>query len=66
MLDGQPVSAQATSAGVRYLVEARPAPVGGFALVRTTETGPLGGGLVRRNLTVALLAGIAVAVVVGL
>ena len=50
VLDGQPVSAQATSAGVRYLVEARPAPVGGFALVRTTETGPLGGGLVRRNL----------------
>ena len=66
VLDGQPVSAQATSAGVRYLVEARPAPVGGFALVRTTETGPLGGGLVRRNLTVALLAGVAVAVVVGL
>ena len=66
VLDGQPVSAQATSAGVHYLVEARPAPVGGFALVRTTETGPLGGGLVRRNLTIALLAGVAVAVVVGL
>jgi two-component system, OmpR family, sensor kinase len=66
VLDGQPVSAQATSAGVRYLIEARPAPAGGFALVRTTETGPLGGGLVRRNLTVALLAGVAVAVVVGL
>ena len=66
VLDGRPVSAQATSAGVRYLVEARPAPAGGFALVRTTETGPLGGGLVRRNLTVALLAGVAVAVVVGL
>ena len=66
MLDGQPVSTQVTSAGVRYLVEARPAPVGGFALVRTTDTGPLGGGLVRRNLTVALLAGVAVAVVVGL
>ena len=51
---------------MRYLVEARPAPVGGFALVRTSDTGPLGGGLVRRNLTVALLAGVAVAVVVGL
>ncbi len=65
-LGGQPVSAQVASGGVRYLVEARPAPVGGFALVRTSDTGPLGGGLVRRNLTVALLAGVAVAVVVGL
>ena len=65
-LGGQPVSAQVVSGGVRYLVEARPAPVGGFALVRTSDTGPLGGGLVRRNLTVALLAGVAVAVVVGL
>jgi signal transduction histidine kinase len=63
---GRPVSAQAVSAGTRYLVEARPAPVGGFALVRTDETGAFGGGLVRRNLTVALLAGVAVAVVVGL
>src|SRR6185312_11758131 len=66
VLGGQPVSTQVTSGGVRYLVEARPAPVGGFALVRTSDTGPLGGGLVRRNLTVALLAGVAVAVVVGL
>jgi signal transduction histidine kinase len=65
VLGGQPVSTQVTSVGVRYLVEARPAPVGGFALVRTSDTGPIGGGLVRRNLTVALLAGIAVAVVVG-
>ena len=65
-LGGQPVSAQVVSGGVRYLVEARPAPVGGFALVRTSDTGPLGGGIVRRNLTVALLAGVAVAVVVGL
>ncbi len=52
--------------GVRHLVEARPAPAGGFALVRTADTGPLRTGLVRRNLGVALLAGIAVAVVVGL
>jgi two-component system, OmpR family, sensor kinase len=66
VLDGQPVSADVTSGGVRYLVEARPAPVGGFALVRTTDTGPLAGGVVRRNLGVALLAGVAVAVVVGL
>ena len=66
VLGGEPVSAQVTSGGVHYLVEARPAPAGGFALVRTTDTGPLGGGLVRRNLTVALLAGVAVAVVVGL
>ena len=66
VLARQPVSAQTTSAGVRYLVEARPAPVGGFALVRTTDAGTFGIGLVRRNLTVALLAGVAVAVVVGL
>jgi two-component system OmpR family sensor kinase len=65
VLGGRPVSTQVTSGGVRYIVEARPAPVGGFALVRTSDTGPLGGGVVRRNLTVALLAGIAVAVVVG-
>lgn len=65
-LGGQPVSAQVVSGGVRYLVEARPAPVGAFALVRTSDTGPLAGGIVRRNLTVALLAGVAVAVVVGL
>jgi signal transduction histidine kinase len=66
VLQGQPVSTQVTSGGVRYLVEARPAPVGGFALVRTADAGPLGGGLVRRNLGVTLLVGVAVAVVVGL
>jgi signal transduction histidine kinase len=66
VLAGQPVSEQVMSAGTRYLVEARPAPVGGFALVRTAETGPFGGGLVRRNLAVALLAGAAVAVAVGI
>jgi len=65
VLSGQTVSTMVASRGVRYLVEARPAPVGGFALVRTTDNGPLGGGLVGRNLAVALFAGIAVAVVVG-
>ena len=66
VLQGQSVSTQVVSGGVRYLVEARPAPVGGFALVRTSDTGPLGSGLLRRNLGVVLLVGVAVAVVVGL
>lgn len=66
VLTGQAVSGQVVVDGVRYLVEARPAPVGGFALVRTADTGPPVGGLVRRNLGVALLVGVAVAVVVGL
>lgn len=66
VLDGQPVSAQVTVGGTRYLVEARPAPAGGFALVRAADTGPIGGGFVRRNLAVALVVGVAVAVVVGL
>jgi two-component system, OmpR family, sensor kinase len=66
VLDGTPVSTTVGVGGVQYLVEARPAPVGGFALVRTTDAGPLGSGIVRRNLGVALLAGVAVAVVVGL
>jgi two-component system, OmpR family, sensor kinase len=65
VLTGQPVSTQVTAGGLRYLVEARPSPVGGFALVRTTDTGPLGNGVIRRNLAVALLVGMAVAVVVG-
>ena len=41
----------------------RPAPrsSAAFALVRPADTGPLGSGLVRRNLGFALLAGIAVA-----
>jgi two-component system, OmpR family, sensor kinase len=66
VLTGQAVSRTVPSRGVQYLVEARPAPVGGFALVRTAETGPLGGALVRRNFGFALLAGVAAAVVVGL
>ena len=66
VLAGGTVSTTAGTGGVRYLVEARPAPVGGFALVRPVETGALGPALVRRNLGVALLVGVAVAVVVGL
>jgi signal transduction histidine kinase len=66
VLDGQAVSTDVLSGGTRYLVEARPAPVGGFALVRTADTGPLGSGVVRRNLTIALIVGVAVAVAVGL
>jgi two-component system, OmpR family, sensor kinase len=65
VLTGQPVSRTVAVRGAQYLVEARPAPVGGFALVRTAETGPLGGGLVRRNVGFALLVGVLVAVVVG-
>ena len=55
-----------TSTGRTYVVEARPALNGAFALVRRSDTGPLGNGLIRRNLGFALLAGIAVALVVGL
>jgi signal transduction histidine kinase len=65
VLTGQPVSRTVSSRGTQYLVEARPAPVGGFVLVRTAETGPLGGALVRRNFGFALLVGVTVAVVVG-
>ncbi|MDF3048979.1 MAG: histidine kinase [Pseudonocardia sp.] len=66
VLDGQSISADVRWAGVRYLVEARPTPTGGFALLREADTGLLGSGLVRRNLGFALLVGVAVAVVVGL
>jgi signal transduction histidine kinase len=66
VLDGSPVSTTVLAGGVPYLVEARPAPAGGFALVRPADTGPVRSGLVRRNLGVALLAGVTVAVVVGL
>ena len=66
VLAGTPVSTTVASGGLQYLVEARPAPVGGFALVRTADAGPLGSGLIRRNLAAALLVGVAVAVVVGL
>ena len=66
VLDGQSISADVRWAGVRYLVEARPTPTGGFALLREADTGLLGSGLVRRNLGFALFVGVAVAVVVGL
>jgi signal transduction histidine kinase len=65
-LAGVPVSASVDVDGRTYVVEARPALNGAFALVRRSDTGPLGNGLIRRNLGFALLAGIAVALVVGL
>jgi two-component system, OmpR family, sensor kinase len=64
-LTGTPVSATVTVAGTVYLVEARPAAARAFALVRTSDSGPIGSGLLRRNLGFALLAGVGVAVVVG-
>jgi two-component system, OmpR family, sensor kinase len=48
-----------------WVVEARPSPGGGFALVRSTDAGPLAGGVVRRNIGFALLSGAGVATVVG-
>jgi two-component system, OmpR family, sensor kinase len=66
VLDGQPLSTTVPLGGSSYLVEARPTAAGGFALVRASDAGPIGSGLVRRNLTVALLVGVAVAVAVGL
>jgi signal transduction histidine kinase len=59
-------SAVTTVGGQTWVVEARPTPGGGFALVRSTESGPLANGIVRRNVGFALLAGAGVAVVVGL
>ncbi len=64
-LSGTPVSATVTVGGTVYLVEARPAAASAFALVRTSESGPIGSGLLRRNLGFALLAGVGGAVVVG-
>ena len=65
-LAGVPVSASVVVADRTYVVEARPALNGAFALVRRSDTGPLGNGLIRRNLGFALLAGAGVALVVGL
>ncbi len=65
-LAGTPVSASVVVADRTYVVEARPALNGAFALVRRSDTGPLGNGLIRRNLGFALLAGAGVALVVGL
>lgn len=64
-LGGQPVSATVNVAGTTYLVEARPTPTGAFALVRTTESGPLRRAGIQRNIGFALLAGGVVAVLVG-
>ncbi|GAY09910.1 sensor histidine kinase [Pseudonocardia sp. N23] len=64
-LTGVPVSAVVGADGRTWIVEARPTPAGAFALARTTDTGPLGTGLIRRNLAFALLAGAAVALLVG-
>ncbi|MFC4950654.1 HAMP domain-containing sensor histidine kinase [Pseudonocardia sp. GCM10023141] len=64
-VQGTPVSAVVDVAGTAYLVEARQAPSGAFALVRTTDVGPLGAGVLRRNIGVALLAGGVAALVVG-
>jgi signal transduction histidine kinase len=65
-LSGTPVSANVDVAGRTYVVEARQAATGAFALVRRSDTGPLGNGLIRRNLGFALLAGAGVALLVGL
>ncbi|ODU23307.1 MAG: two-component sensor histidine kinase [Pseudonocardia sp. SCN 73-27] len=62
---GTPVSAVVESGKRTWIVEARPTPAGAFALARTTDTGPLGTGLIRRNLAFALLAGAGVALLVG-
>lgn len=62
---GTPVSATVDVAGKVYLVEARPTLSGAFALVRTSDSGPIGNGLLRSNIALALLAGVGVAVLVG-
>jgi two-component system, OmpR family, sensor kinase len=60
---GTPVSGSAEVGGTVYLVEARPSPSGAFALVRSVDSGPVGA--LRRNVGLAVLAGVAVAVLVG-
>ncbi|HEY0813984.1 MAG TPA: histidine kinase dimerization/phospho-acceptor domain-containing protein, partial [Pseudonocardia sp.] len=65
-LAGVPVSTSVDVAGRTYVVEARPAASSAFALVRRSDTGPAGNGLIRRNVGFALLAGAAVALLVGL
>ncbi|MDN5860112.1 MAG: HAMP domain-containing histidine kinase [Pseudonocardia sp.] len=66
VLAGTALSRTATVGGQELLVEARPARDGGIVLVRTAEPPALANGALRRNLTFALLAGVAVAVIVGL
>lgn len=65
-LSGTSVSASVDVDGRTYAVEARPAAASAFALVRRYDTGPLGNGVIRRNIGFALLAGAGVAVLVGL
>ncbi len=65
-LSGTSVSASVDVAGRTYVVEARPAGNSAFALVRRSDMGPVGTGLIRRNLGFALLAGAGVALLVGL
>ncbi|MDT7576713.1 MAG: two-component system, OmpR family, sensor kinase [Pseudonocardiales bacterium] len=65
-LAGTSVSASVDVAGRTYVVEARPAANSAFALVRRSDMGPVGTGLIRRNLGFALLAGAGVALLVGL
>ena len=65
-LQGTPVSATVDVGTAVYLVEARPTLIGGFALVRTSDSGPIGSGLLRRNIGFSLLAGVGVALLVGI
>ncbi|GAA1863813.1 HAMP domain-containing sensor histidine kinase [Pseudonocardia ailaonensis] len=60
-----PRSVTVAQGGETWLVEARPTPGGGFALLRSAETGPVAAGQLRRNLGFSLLAGAGVAIVVG-
>ncbi len=62
---GEVVSAVVEVDGSVWLVEARPTDSGAFALLRTSDAGLLGSGLIRRNLGFSLLTGAVVALVVG-
>lgn len=62
---GASVSTTVDVGGHTWVVEARPTTAGGFALVRATDDGPLSTAVIRRNLLFALLAGIGVALLVG-
>jgi signal transduction histidine kinase len=63
---GQSVSAAVDIGAHTYLVQGRPAPSGGFALVRRIDSSPLASGLVERNIGIAVLAGAGAAVLVGM
>jgi len=66
VLTGRSVSGAALVNGKDLLVEARPAGNGGFALVQRSDPATATGPTLRRNLLLALLAGVGVALVVGL